>query len=97
MLGYIVVLKNYFVQFKQRLSDNFGHKVNLELQTTSRVKFYLFYDCLKYDTNHLDIVKTLLNMRGSQILKIDRNWTKIPWKPPAPPFLKTLHYTNQAF
>ena len=45
--------------FKQRLRDNFGQKVNLELQATSRGTFYVLYnDFFKNNTNYLDVVKT---------------------------------------
>ena len=50
--------KLFLFNFKQRLRDNFGQKVNLELQATSRVTFYVLYnDFFKNNTNYLDVVK----------------------------------------
>ena len=40
-------------------NDNFGQKVNLELQAISRGTFYVLYnDFFKNNTNYLDVVKT---------------------------------------
>ena len=51
--------KLFLFNFKQRLRDNFGQKVNLELQTTSRGTFNALYnDFFKNNTNYLDVVKT---------------------------------------
>ena len=51
--------KLFLFTFKQRLRDNFGQKVNLELQTTSRSTFYVLYnDFFLNNTNYLDVVKT---------------------------------------
>ena len=36
--------KLFLFNFEQRLRDNFGQKVNLELQATSRGTFYLLYN-----------------------------------------------------
>ena len=36
--------KLFLFNFKQRLRDNFGQKVNLELQATSRGTFYVLYN-----------------------------------------------------
>ena len=38
--------KLFLFNFKQRLRDNFGQKVNLELQATSRGTFYELYNSL---------------------------------------------------
>ena len=49
----------FLFDFKQRLNDNFGQKVNLELQATSRGTFYVLYnDFFKNNTNYLNVVKT---------------------------------------
>ena len=51
--------KLFLFNFKQRLRDNVGQKVNLELQATPRGTFYVLYnDFFEKNTNYLDFVKT---------------------------------------
>ena len=51
--------KLFLFNFKQRLRDNFGQKTHLELQNTSRGKFYLLYnDFFMTGVKYLNIVQT---------------------------------------